>query len=57
MQVSVGGKGYTYGVLDLTDLQPSSGANAKLIPIIPPAKGHGSDIYKELGADRVLVLC
>jgi len=55
VQVSVGGKGYTYGVLDLTDLQPSSGANAKLIPIIPPAKGHGSDIYKELGADRVLV--
>jgi|TARA_B100002051_G_scaffold131005_1_gene124577 hypothetical protein len=55
VQVSVGGKGYTYGVLDLTDLQPSAGANAKLIPIIPPAKGHGSDIYKELGADRVLV--
>ena len=55
VQVSVGGKGYTYGILDLTDLQPSSGANAKLIPIIPPAKGHGSDIYKELGADRVLV--
>tara|TARA_B100001094_G_scaffold68879_2_gene65251 strand:- start:6166 stop:7812 length:1647 start_codon:yes stop_codon:yes gene_type:complete len=55
VQVSVGGKGYTYGVLDLTDVQPSSGANAKLIPIIPPAKGHGSDIYKELGADRVLV--
>ena len=54
VQVSVGGKGYTYGMLDLTDLQPTS-PNAKLIPIIPPAKGHGSDIYKELGADRVLV--
>ena len=28
---------------------------AKLIPIIPPSRGHGYDIYKELGADRVLV--
>ena len=26
-----------------------------MIPIIPPSKGHGSDIYKELGSDRVLV--
>tara|TARA_B100000282_G_scaffold22900_1_gene15125 strand:- start:874 stop:2523 length:1650 start_codon:yes stop_codon:yes gene_type:complete len=54
VQVSVGGKGYTYGILDLTDIQPTS-PNAKLIPIIPPSKGHGSDIYKELGADRVLI--
>jgi len=54
VKVSVGGKGYTYGMVDLTDLQPTN-PNAKLIPIIPPAKGHGSDIYKELGADRVLV--
>ena len=28
---------------------------AKLIPIIPPSKGHGSDVYTELGADKVLV--
>ena len=28
---------------------------AKLIRIIPPAKGHGSDIYKELGTDKILV--
>ena len=28
---------------------------ASLIPIIPPSKGHGHDIYKELGSDRVLV--
>jgi len=54
VQVSVGGKGYTYGIVDLTDIQPSN-PNAKLIPIIPPSKGHGYDIYKELGADRVLV--
>ena len=54
VKVSVGGKGYTYGLVDLTDIQPTS-PNAELIPIIPPSKGHGSDIYKELGADRVLV--
>jgi len=28
---------------------------ATLIPIIPPSRGHGYDIYTELGADRVLV--
>ena len=54
VKVSVGGKGYTYGLVDLTDIQPTS-PNAELIPIIPPSKGHGYDIYKELGADRVLV--
>ena len=54
VKVSVGGKGYTYGLVDLTDIQPTV-PNAELIPIIPPSKGHGSDIYKELGADRVLV--
>ena len=54
VQVSVGGKGYTYAILNLKDLQPTV-PNAKLIPIIPPSKGHGFDIYKELGADRVLV--
>ena len=56
-QISVGGKGYTYGMVDLTSI--SSGVDsdnkAKLIPIIPPSKGHGYDLYKELGADRVLV--
>ena len=28
---------------------------AKLIPIIPPSKGHGYDAYTELGTDKVLV--
>ena len=54
VKVSVGGKGYTYGIVDLSDIQPDT-PNAKLIPIIPPSKGHGFDLYKELGADRVLV--
>ena len=30
-------------------------SDAQLIVIIPPSKGHGYDIYKELGADRVLI--
>jgi hypothetical protein len=55
--VTAGGKGYTFGVVDLGSLQPSGSiANpAKLIPIIPPSKGHGFDIYTELGADKVLM--
>ena len=50
--VTQGGKGYTYGIVDLST---NSGAGSKLIPIIPPSKGHGSDIYKELGTDKVLL--
>ncbi len=57
-QVSVGGKGYTYGMVDLSSISSaalSGGTPAKLIPVIPPSKGHGYDLYKELGADRILV--
>ena len=58
--VSSGGKGYTFGIVDLGTLNGSvnpaaTGVFSKLIPIIPPAKGHGSDIYKELGTDKVLL--
>jgi len=53
--VSSGGKDYTYGMVDLGSINSSSSTKAKLIPIIPPGKGHGNDIYKELGADKVLV--
>ena len=49
--VTNGGKGYTYGIIDL----PATGNPAKLIPIIPPSKGHGYNIYEELGADKVLM--
>ena len=55
--VSAGGKGYTYGMVDLAGLNsnvPTSG-KAKLIPIIPPARGHGDDIYSELGTDKVII--
>ena len=50
--VTKGGKGYTYGILDLND---NTGSGAKLIPIIPPSKGHGYDVYTELGTDKVLL--
>ena len=54
--VSAGGKGYTYGMVDLGAIgNTSASTKANLIPIIPPSKGHGHDIYKELGSDRVLV--
>ncbi len=55
--VTFGGKGYTYGIVDLGPLQPDGNISnpAKLIPIIPPSRGHGFDLYKELGADRVMI--
>ncbi len=55
--VTSGGTGYTYGVIDLTPFQPTGKTSgfAKLIPIIPPSRGHGYDIYRELGAERVLI--
>ena len=56
-QVVAGGFGYTWGIVDLGSLQPNQNLQypAKLIPIIPPSKGHGYDIYTELGTDKVLV--
>ena len=56
--VSSGGQGYTYGMVDLGPLGNSGvsvGNFAKLIPIIPPSKGHGFDLYKELGTDKLLI--
>jgi len=57
-QVTAGGYGYTWGIVDLGRLRGENipeGDAAKLIPIIPPSKGHGYDIYSELGTDKVLV--
>lgn len=54
--VSSGGKNYTYGMVDLGSINSNSAGNfAKLIPIIPPSNGHGFDLYKELGTDKVLI--
>jgi len=60
VSVTSGGSGYTYGIVDLSDINAGAFADtpitpAKLIPIIPPSKGHGYNIYPELGADKVLV--
>ena len=52
--VSSGGQGYTYGMVDLGTLGTPS-TRAKLIPIIPPSNGHGFDLYKELGTDKLLI--
>jgi len=49
-----GGSGYTFGIVDLESTGTVSNP-AKLIPIIPPSKGHGYDIYSELGSDKVLI--
>ena len=55
--VTAGGSGYTFGMVDLSSIGfiETLGTRAHLIPIIPPSKGHGFDIYTELGADKVLV--
>jgi hypothetical protein len=56
-KVVAGGSGYTWAIVDLGSIQPPNSIPnpAKLIPIIPPSKGHGYNIYSELGTDRVLV--
>ena len=54
--ITAGGSGYTFGVVNLNPIRGGEPSTfAELIPIIPPSKGHGSDIYTELGADKVLV--
>lgn len=53
--VSNGGKNYTYGRVDLSPINQGATSFAHLIPIIPPSRGHGFDLYKELGCERVLV--
>ena len=57
VQVSAGGKGYSYGIVDLGTINSNVSATgrAKLIPIIPPGLGHGSDVYSELGTDKVII--
>mgnify|MGYP001160998856 FL=1 len=55
--VTAGGFGYTFAIVDLSSVSFNGieSERANLIPIIPPSKGHGFDIYNELGADKVLV--
>jgi len=59
--VTDGGTGYTKGIIEFDPkiIQDGSfennGTIAKIDVIIPPKGGHGYDIYRELGAYRVLV--
>ena len=62
VDISNGGSGYTCAHLELnstskTGVNKSSGdgSQAKFEVIIPPQGGHGADIYRELGAYRVLL--
>ena len=60
--VTDGGTGYTKGIIQFEPEAPgipdeltNTGTIAKFDVIIPPKGGHGYDIYRELGAYRVLV--
>jgi len=54
--ISRGGSGYTYGTVDLeAGNVPTPTTNPIFNIIIPPKGGHGADIYRELGADNVLI--
>lgn len=60
--ITDGGYGYTRGYIDFTpgstgipSKLTNTGTIAKFDVIIPPKGGHGYDIYRELGAYRVLL--
>jgi hypothetical protein len=54
--VSNQGSGYTYGNVDLSaGGVPTGSVRPSFDVIIPPKGGHGSDIYRELGAYNVLL--
>lgn len=58
VDVSNGGSGYSFGTLDLDGsgiTNSSSSTDAATNVIIPPIGGHGSNIYHELGARKVMV--
>ena len=50
------GSGYTFGTVDIVaGGLPRPDSYPQLDVIIPPTGGHGSDVYKELGATNALV--
>ena len=54
--ISNEGSGYTYGTVDIVaGGLPSPDSWPQLDVIIPPQGGHGSNIYRELGATNVLL--
>ena len=54
-KVTAGGQGYSFGRVDLSAINGTATKFARLSPIIPPSRGHGYDLYKELGTDKVLI--
>ena len=58
VEITNGGSNYTFGSVGLNDVgltNPSGSTDAAFNVIIPPQDGHGADIYRELGANRVLI--
>jgi hypothetical protein len=58
VDVSTGGSGYSFGTLDLDGagiVNTAGNVDAVTNVIIPPAGGHGADIYNELGARKVMI--
>ena len=53
VQVTDGGSGYSFATLDLDSVVTGTGASFSVI--IPPPGGHGADVYRELGSNKVLV--
>jgi len=54
--ISNGGSSYTYGTVDLVAGNvPVGTTQPNFDVIIPPKGGHGADIYRELGANRVVL--
>lgn len=56
--VTTNGSGYTFGSINVNSTEISgigAGSGAVLEVIIPPPGGHGFNVYKELGAKRVMI--
>ena len=54
--ITKGGSGYTYGTVDIAAASISvSNTSPVFNVIIPPKGGHGYDIYRELGATKVML--
>ena len=54
--VSRGGSGYTYGIVDLVSGGvPTGSISPTFNVIVPPQNGHGYNVYRELGANNVLI--
>ncbi len=55
INISKGGSGYTFGSVDWESAGVPTGTTVPIFNVvIPPEGGHGSDIYRELGAYNVL---